>query len=322
MGPTASYGAGGPWMTGGINLQVASGALAPVGSGEAALLARRLSGDPSANDDIFFARWTKSGGFELPQALTQQKALGLSAAPHGAATMLVYLGTDNKHYWATAAVGALGPAQPLPAGSAAIQAFGPSAPAVTAHPGDGVYAAYVGDDGNIYWLDKPGVASPWGTSTLLSGASAASKTLPPALLGDDMLHVFHVRSGDGRVCHNRVQSGAPLGEELLPSGVTAVNSPSAARVANGDIVIAFKGSSGVHFLRGQTGSWGAPVTIDTGSMPLGAPVVAPGLSGADAEIVYLQGGKLQHVRVTGTTFTSAAVNNVVSNVSLAAVVVP
>lgn len=296
----ASWTAGGAWVTGSVGVHVDRAALVALPAGNVGLAARRLGGATGGDGDLFWAQGV-AAGFGAPQPLGAAAVGAPSLAPHGGGAVLAYLGADHKHAWISVSGGAIGPVSLLPGATASEQAFGPSAPSVAAYGGDGLFAAYIGDDGKPYAVDQPPAAGGFGVSTALAPAALAQKTLSPALLGEDMNDVFYVRQSDGRICLNRLSGTSQVGVEVLHDLAITGETPSVARAANGDVVVAWHGfdDGGIYFLRGKPGAWGAPVTVDLPALPTTAPVVTAGLAGADAEIVYLRGGALQHARVSG-----------------------
>ena len=112
-------------------------------------------------------------------------------------------------------------------------------------------------------------------------------------------------------------------EETVGTAATGL-SPAVAATAEGDFVVAYRGAlnEGIHFVRGKDGAWGAATTIEVPQTPSSAPVALPGLSGADAEIVYATGGTMKHARVNGTQASLADVPGPTNVTNVAATIVP
>jgi hypothetical protein len=308
-----------------VGVHVDRAALVAMPAANVVLVARRLGGTSGGDGDLYWTQGVLSAGFATPMPLGVAAIGAPSLSPHGSGAVLVYLGADHKHAWMSLGGGTAGPVSPLPGATAAEQAFGPSAPAVVAYGADGLFAAYVGDDGKPYGVDQAPGAGAFGVSAALGPASPAQKTLSPALLGEDMNDVFYVRQSDGRICLNRVSGASQVGVEVLHDLAITGETPSVARASNGDVVVAWHGfnDGGIYFLRGKPGAWGAPVTVDLPASATTAPVVTAGLQGADAELVYLRGGKLQHARLSGGKVASTEeVAAVSGGSSLAAVALP
>lgn len=315
----ASWSAGKAWSTGSVGAKVDRAALAALPAGNVGVAVRRADGELVWSQGV-------PGAALSPPVTVGAASLGAPAlVGQGSGAMLVWLGADHKHAWASVSGGSVGAASAIPGGTAGDQAFGPSPPAAAGYGGGGVFAAYVGDDGKPYLVDWPGGGAGFGVSTALAPAAPAQKAIGPVALGEEMNDVYYVRQSDGRICLNRVSGASQVGVEVLHDLAITGETPSAARASNGEVVVAWHGfdDGGIYFLRGKPGAWGAPVTVDLPAQATTAPVVTAGLSGADAELVYLRGGKLVHARIAaGKVIATEEVSQVSGATSLAAVALP
>ncbi|TKD01322.1 hypothetical protein E8A74_31205 [Polyangium fumosum] len=323
----AHYDPAAGWATGSINLQFSAAGLAPRAEGVVAVL-RRQSANAAENNELFWATWTKAGGFGAVQKVGSFGFAqdGPAASPLGVATLMTFLGTDNKHYFAQHEGGAFGPFGPMPAGMVQFQAFGPSATALASDGAAGVYAVYAGDDAHLYSLAKIGPGSAWTPSAQVPTSLVANWLRPFVLVDADQdVRMFYVRQGDNRICMVKLVTPQNTwsAEETVGTATTGL-SPAVAATAAGDFVVAYRGvlNDGIYFVRGKDGAWGAATTIEVPQTPSSMPVVLPGLSGADAEIVYTTGGTLKHARVNGAQATLAAVPGVANVTHVAATMVP
>ena len=323
---TRSGGSG--WTTANINLQFKEASLAPLPEGGALGAFRRLSNNPPMGDDeLYRGAWTPGAGFGAVTSMGTFAKEGPALAPHGVATMLTALDLQNEHVCAQYESGAFAPLGAIPAGQPGSQAFGPSGSVLAAYGVAGVYASYSGDDEQLYMNDKPGPGSVWGPSLQVPSSPVVNAHRPAlAVDADADLHLFYVRKSDGRICTVKLitpQNAWTTEEAIHPDAITG-QSPAAARLPDGDLVVAWHGfdNNGIYFSRRNAGVWSAPVTVEEPATPSSGPVVVTGLGGADAEILYTVGGALRWSRVTGTTATFGDDPGVVNVKTLAALVVP
>lgn len=317
------------WTNAPLNFSFSAGEIAPRLGGGALTVLRRSSAVPAENNELFWATWTKGAGFSTPQKVgTFGFALdGPATAPAGIASVMTFLGTDNKHYYAQNDDGTMfGVFAPLPAGMVQNQAFGPSA-TILASDGIGVYAVYAGDNAQLYYSYKTSAGGAWGPSTQ-APTSLVNNTIRPFAFVDAAmdLRIFYVRQNDSRVCMVKLitPQNAWSAEETIATAATSKQIAAAEVSAGGDIVVAYHGlaNEGIYFVRGKDGAF---VNVSTVELPAGtssAPVVLRGLSGADAEILYAAGNKLRHARVIGNAATPTDVLALTGVTTVAATIVP
>jgi hypothetical protein len=298
-------------------------------AGGALAVVRRASIVPEENNELFWTTWTKANGFSTPTKVgTFGFALdGPSTAPAGIASVMTFLGTDNKHYFAQNDNGTMfGNFGPIPAGMVQIQAFGPSATTL-ASDGVGVYAVYAGDNSQLYYSYKSGPGGAWGPSTQAPTMPVVNSIRPFAFVDAAQdLRIVYIRQSDNRICTIKLitPQNAWSTEEAIPSTNTA-KQPSAAEVSpGGDIIVAFhaQANEGIYFVRGKDGMYGPITTVEIPAGTSSRPVVTKGLSGAEAEILYATGGKLRHARVNGNAASTADVGGLTNVTNVAATIVP
>ncbi len=318
------------WTTAPFNLSFHSAEIAPRMAGGALAVYRRSSGVADENNELYWTNWTKASGFGTPAKVGVFGFAkdGPATAAAGVASVITFLGTDNKHYFSQNADGiSFGPFGPVPAGMVQNQAFGPSATKLANDGVAGVYAVYAGDDSRLYYSYKISPGGAWGPSTQAPTSLVVNAMRPFAFVDAEMdLRIIYVRQTDNRICMVKLVTpqNTWTAEEPIATAATA-HEPAAAEVApGGDIVIAYHGllNEGIYFVRGKDGAFGGITAVEVPLGPSSAPVVTRGLSGADAEIVYATGGKLRHARVNGNAAVVSDVPGLANVADVSATLVP
>ena len=269
---------------------------------------RRASAVPAEDDELWSSPWSPGDDALFP-SFTKVGAFGFASdGPSLAAVAdtvtLAFLGTDNKHYSALRSGETWAPFAKLPAGQLDLQAFGPSAAVVI--PGQAeTYAVYTGDDARIYYSSKPAPDAAW----------VASQAAPPAgVLGSPVglvdpqadLLVAYVRKTDGKLALIKLLTpqNAWTKETLVhPEAITG-SAISLTRLADGRHALAWRGfdNDGIYLaLAADFDAWDAPQTVELPPSVTTPPLLIPGATGADLEILYTAGGKLRHARLQGDT---------------------
>ena len=313
------------WTVSEAGTSVAEAAFAPLTSG-AIVVVRRLSLAPQDNNELLFTTWSQGQPDKLT-GFTEVGDFGFALdgpalAAHGDATLLSFLGTDNKHYWAQRSGGVWGPFTGLPA-SLQVQAFGPSAAALAGED-PGAYAVYAGDNGLVYTNYKSSPGGAWSTSTQASPPPVV-KTLTPAAVvdADDDLVVAYVRASDGQIGVVKLltpQNAWTAEVTVHPQAVSAAE-VALVRTDAGAYYLAWRSADGksVAVARGAAfDQWSAPVIVESGPA-MQPPALAPGTLGAEAELVYVADGALRHARLSGETAVVADVPGAVGVTTRAAV---
>jgi hypothetical protein len=303
------------WTSVPLSFSFHSADIAPQMAGGALAVMRRSSGVPAENNELFWTTWSKASGFTTPQQVgTFGFAMdGPATAQIGVASVMTFLGTDNKHYYAQN-------------GMVQNPAFGPSA-TVLASNGTVVYAVYAGDNGQIYFSAKWGPGSVWDPSSQAPTSTVANTIRPFAFVdSESSLRIVYVRQSDNRICMVKriTPQNSWTNEEAIASATTS-KQPSAVEVTpQGDIIVAYHGmmNEGIYFARGKDGAFGSITTVDVPAGTSSAPVVVKGLSGADAEILYAAGDKLRHGRINGNSVAVADVPGLTGVATATATIVP
>ncbi|MDC0666733.1 hypothetical protein [Nannocystis radixulma] len=293
------------WSSGQLSADLGETALVATPGG-ALGAGRRAGADVDAENELVWTTWSKGQPDEWTD-LDPVGAFGFAVDGPGLAAVgdtatLAFLGTDFKHYTAVLTDGAWAPFGPLPAGMPQIQAFGPSAAALA--PGMvETYAVYAGDNGQIYYSLKSSPGGAWQPS-MQAPPPMIVGALTPAAVVDAMgdLLLAYVRQVDGKIAVVKLLTPQNAWTVETVVDDLAITSSELAFVVteNGTLYLAWKGydNDGIYAVRGsEHDDWGAPFTVAepaTVSLP---PALARGVVDAHAELVYVTGGALQHVRI-------------------------
>lgn len=301
------------WSVSQAGVTLREAALAPLPTGGALAAVRRAGPVPQDDGELSYATWSPAQPDTLSDfADVGDFGFGLDGpalATAGVAATLSYLGTDNKHYSALFTDGAWAPFAPIPAGMVQIQAFGPSAATLAAGAAE-TYAVYAGDDGKIYLSLKSSPGGAWQASTQ-APPPAVNKALTPAALVDDQgdLVIAYVRAADSKIGVVKLLTpqNAWTTEAVLDQALTDAE-PALARADAGALYLAWKVAQGqtIRAARGVAADdWGAPFTVEAPANTA-APALAPGLVGAEVELLYPAGGQLRHARLVGEEVAAVA----------------
>jgi hypothetical protein len=217
---------------------------------------------------------------------------------------VVFLGTDNKHYFASHGASWSPTAEAV--GGVAAQSFGPSAATITTL-GTSSVIAFAGNDHDLY--DQTRAGGTWqaahahglGNYTTMSQAIVA-----PASGASDLLVVF-VRASDKAIVFTK-RTGANWSAPAQIEA-TAFTSDTVSLVAlpDGSSLLAFRGQDQHVYWSRYTSAWSTPAAVVAAAPKTPAPpAVAVGLPGVDAELAYVDSadGSIHHTRLTGTTWSA------------------
>lgn len=303
----ARYVPGPGWSVGELDVDLGETALVATHLG-ALGAGRRAAADVDAENELFYTTWSKG----QPDDWTPAQAIGAfgfgidgpALAAVAETVTLGFLGTDFKHYTALWTDGTWAPFGPLPAGMPQIQAFGPSA-AVLAPGTAEIYAAYAGDNGKIFYSSKSSPGGAWQPSMQAPPPLVVSGLTPAALVdAEGDLLLAYVRAADGKIAVVKLLTPQNAWTVETVVDDLAITASELAFVATDDgaYYLAWKGydDDGVYAVRGlDHDDWGAPFTVAEPATATLPPALARGTVGADAELLYVTGGALQHVRLTG-----------------------
>ncbi|MDC0716032.1 hypothetical protein [Nannocystis bainbridge] len=310
-GPTpalaARYVPGPGWTVAELDVDLGETALVATHLG-ALGVGRRAAADADAENELTFTTWSKG----QPETWTSAQPVGAfgfaidgpGLAAVGETVTLAFLGTDFKHYTALWTDGTWATFGPLPAGMPQVQAFGPSAAVLASGPAE-TYAAYAGDNGKIFYNFKASPGGAWQSSMQAPPPLVVSGLTPAALVdADGDLLIAYVRATDGKIAVVKLLTpqNAWTVEAIVDDLAITASELAFVAVDDGAYYIAWKGydDDGVYAVRGlDHDDWGAPFTAAEPATTTLPPALARGAAGADAELVYVTGGALQHVRLVG-----------------------
>ncbi|PCC68076.1 hypothetical protein SAMN02745121_04581 [Nannocystis exedens] len=293
------------WSVGELDVDLGETALVATHLG-ALGAGRRATADVDAENELFYTTWSKG----QPDDWAPAQAIGAfgfgidgpALAAVAETVTLAFLGTDFKHYTALWTDGAWAPFAPLPAGMPQVQAFGPSA-AVLAPGTVETYAAYAGDNGKIFYSLKSSPGGAWQPSMQAPPPLVVSGLTPAALVdAEGDLLLAYVRAADGKIAVVKLLTPQNAWTVETVVDDLAITASELAFVAadDGAYYLAWRGydDEGVYAVRGlDHDDWGAPFTVAEPATATLPPALARGTVGADAELVYVTGGALQHVRL-------------------------
>ncbi|WAS97007.1 hypothetical protein [Nannocystis punicea] len=303
----ARYVPGPGWTVGQLDVDLGETALVATHLG-ALGAGRRATAEADAENELVFTTWSKG----QPDDWAAAEAVGAfgfgidgpALAAVAETVTLAFLGTDFKHYTALWTDGDWAPFAPLPAGMPQIQAFGPSAAALAPGAAE-TYAAYAGDNGKIFYSSKASPGGAWQPSMQAPPPLVDSELTPAALVdAEGDLLLAYVRAADGKIAVVKLLTpqNAWTVETLVDDLAITASELAFVATDDGAYYLAWKGydDDGVYAVRGlDNDDWGAPFTVAEPATATLPPALARGATGADAELVYVTGGALQHVRLVG-----------------------
>ena len=209
---------------------------------------------------------------------------------------VLFHGDDFKHYYGAYGASSFNPAAEQVGNP---QSFGPEPPAVVS-VGDEVWAAYTGDNGDLYTQRR--VAGVW--QAAVAQGLAGTVRLTPALtvLSDGTVLLVFNRTGGSVVSFQRYNAGVWSAVADVPS-VLSDSPVSLASLPSGGAALAFRGTNGLSYValfNAGTGSFGLPVSTGLGSTP-STPSVTAGLGGFAVELLYVDGASSQVRHARGTS---------------------
>ncbi len=305
-----------------------SAALVPISTGAVAVL-RHDGTTGFANDEVLFSEWAGGSGFGATAAVgVSGLTSGLPAlAPIGSSSLLVFLGTDSKHYFSQYDGAVWSAFGQVPAGTVGVQAFGPSAASV-ASTASGDVVVYAGGDANLYFATKPSAAAAFGLSAQAGTIGGLSNALSPVAVVDAAgdLNVFYVRGADARICRTVLDLPGSTwsAEQVVNTNALTDRSPAAVLTPSGEVFVAWHAFNGNDlFVSKGTTTFSTPVAAATPASASTGPVLTISPDGTtDAELLYVSGSKLFHLRMTGGTSTGGEVPGLTSVQTVAATTVP
>jgi hypothetical protein len=260
----------------------------------------------SFGNEVAYTTWAP-GSFQaftsIANAVTTQAAPSIAAS--GTRADVVFLGDDNKHYYASHVATWSPTAQPV---GAPLQSSGPMPAAITAIGSDTI-VAFAGTNGELYDQTRTGItwsaatAHNLGTTVVLSPALIALTTGPS-------LMIVYVRSTDAKILFTTRTGNVWTAPALIDANSFTADPVALAALPNGEAVLAFRGlDQAIYFSRytpAGAPAWSppAPFAVPNVTTP-SQPALAAGVGGVDAEIGFINAidGKAYHARLTGTSWS-------------------
>ncbi len=211
---------------------------------------------------------------------------------------LVFHGEDFKYYSADFSAGAWSSSFTNVGNP---QAFGPLEVGIAAR--DAAYSiAYKGDNTRLITQAFSGIWDPTGTD---QGSSTVMGGVPPAIAGRAADYVaVYARGSDQTLQWISGVNGAAWSAPQAVGGPATDRAMAITATDAGDVVVAWvSGTDQSLWAAKLTGTTWDVVQVDTFGQQ-GSPALAPGVNGHDAEMVFLRGSALQHVSLTGSTWSS------------------
>ena len=257
-------------------------------------------------NEVGYTTWAP-GSFQaftsIANAVTTQAAPSIAAS--GSRADVVFLGDNNKHYFAAHTATWSPTAEPI--GGVALQSIGPSPAAVTSIGSD-TLVAFAGGNGDLYDQTRTGGA--WlAASAHNVGATVALTPAIVALTTGPTLMIAYARSTDSRILFT-TRTGNVWTTPALIEANSFTNDPVAlAALPGGEAVLAFRGlDQKIYFSRYKPGGspvWSLPGPLAPGVTSPSRPALAAGVGGFDAEAGFINAadGKAYHARLTGLTWS-------------------
>lgn len=251
-----------------------------------------------------------SGGWstltDVGPSITSRGAPAL--ATDGAIALMVFLGTDYKHYFGSYASSWMPSAEPV-GPTVMTQSFGPTEARI-ARRGSETLVVFAGNDTQLYAQSR--ISASWQAAVAIT----PSKTwLPPAVAsldsGAELLVVF-VREDDNQPDDQKIFFATRSGglwstPQKISDSVFTNSPPTLAPMSGGRAVMAYRGQDGLGYVASydplQSPVWSAASAVTP--QILSYPAVARGVGAADAELAYLDGpGSAYHQRLIGNGWSA------------------
>ena len=260
----------------------------------------------SNNGELRFTTWN-AGTWGL--FATVASGVTTRAAPaiaiSGMVADVAFQGADFKHYFASYD-GTWSPtAEPI----GANQSFGPSPPTIATIGADPTIA-FAGNDHDLY--DHTRTAGTWQAAVGhgLGSTLALTPSIAALASGPDLMIAF-VRTTDARIVYTTRTANVWTAPAPIDTNALSNDPVSLAPLPDGGAVLGFRGQNGkVYWSRYTPGAappWSPPAGLTAASFDTSStPAVAQGISGADAEMVFISGGAAMHARLIGGSWTTPA----------------
>jgi hypothetical protein len=274
-------------------------------------------------NEVGYTTWVP-GSFQaftsIASAVTTQAAPSIAAS--GSRADVVFLGDNNKHYFA-ANTGAWSPTAD-PIGGVALQSTGLTPAAVTSIGSDTI-VAFAGDNNQLYHQTRSGGAWLPAAAHINVGATVALTPAIVALTTGPTLMIAYVRNTDSKILFTTRTGNAWTQPAPIDANSFTADPVALAALPGGEAVLAFRGlDQKLYFSRyTPAGSpvWSLPGPLVSGVTTPSRPALAAGVGGFDAEVGFINSAdsKAYHARLTGLTWSAPVLvgGTVLSTVAIA-----
>lgn len=261
-------------------------------------------------NEVGYTIWAP-GSFQaftsIAGAVTTKAAPSIAAS--GSRADVVFLGDNNKHYFA-ANTGAWSPTADA-IGGVALQSTGLTPAAVTAIGSD-TLVAFAGDNGDLYDQTRSGGAWLPASGHSLGNTVALTPAIIALTAGPTRM-IAYVRSTDAKILFTTRTGNVWTTPALIDAGSFTKDPVALAALPGGEAVLAFRGlDEKLYFSRYTPGGspvWSLPGPVVANVTSPSRPALAAGVGGFDAEVGFINGAdsKAYHARLTGLTWSAPTV---------------
>lgn len=262
----------------------------------------------ASGNEVGYTTWAP-GAFQaftsIANLVTTQAAPSIVSS--GTRADVVFLGDNNKHYYA-AHVAAWNPTAEA-VGGVAAQSFGPSAAGVTAIGSDTILA-FAGNNGDLFDQTRTGGVWLAASAHNLGNVVALTPAIIVPTMGPALMVVF-VRSTDSKILFTTRTGNVWSAPTAIDANSFTADPVALAALPGGEAILAFRGlNQGIYFTRYNPGGaplWSPPQPLATPNVTTtSSPALAAGVGGVDAEMAFVNAvdGVAYHARLTGMTWSA------------------
>lgn len=260
----------------------------------------------ASDDQVWYTTW--AGTWTTAQAIAASAVFsrgGPSVSSGGATAQMLFQGTNYWHY-SMAYSGTWSSAETLGPGG---QSYGSKPGALAARGADATAVYFDGSLSNQISAQDH-VAGSWQGKVVMSPTRASSNYLPTvvSLRGGtaDLLAVY-ADDTNQIVFQTRAAGAWSAPAAIGTASTTTQGRPALAALPAGGAIMAFRGTDGsLYFATYNGATWSSVSAYLSGVPVVWMPALAPGLSGATAEIAFVKTSDnfVYHARLVGGAWTS------------------
>ncbi len=274
-------------------------------------------------NEVAYTTWAP-GSFQaftsIANAVTTQAAPAIVAS--GARADVVFLGDNNKHYYAAHVATWSPTAEAVAVGM--VQSSGPTPAGVTAIGSDTI-VAFAGDNGELY--DQTRTGGGWLAANAHNLGNVV--TLSPALIAPTTgpaLMIVYVRNTDSKMLFTTRTGNVWTAPTPIDASSFTADPVALVALPGGEAILAFRGlNQAIYSSRYNPAGaplWSPPQPLATPNVTTPSrPALAAGVGGVDAEIAFVNAvdSKAYHARLTGMTWSAPALvgGTLLTTISLA-----